>query len=130
MNQHNLTVDPRCRFEAELERGRSLRTLTDEELERLRSDLESDSVERKESLKGDAPTKVREAICAFANDLAGRRGPGVVFIGLRDNGLPVPSFVVTDELLLQLSNMKADGNISPLPSLLVEKRQLGEENAR
>lgn len=102
-----------------------MRTLTDEELERLRSDLESDSVERKESLKGDAPTKVREAICAFANDLAGRRGPGVVFIGLRDNGLPVPNFVVTDELLLQLSNMKADGNISPLPSLLVEKRQLG-----
>lgn len=102
-----------------------MKSLSDEELERLRGDLESDSVERKESLKGDAPTKVREAICAFANDLAGRGGPGVVFIGLRDNGSPVPDFAVTDDLLLQLANMKTDGNISPVPSVLVEKRRVG-----
>ncbi len=38
------------------------------------ADLESDRVERKESFKGNAPQTVREAVCAFANDLAGHDG--------------------------------------------------------
>jgi hypothetical protein len=43
---------------------------TDAELQAMLADLESDRVERKESFRGQAPTTVREAVCAFANDLA------------------------------------------------------------
>lgn len=97
---------------------------TDAELERMLIDPESDRVERKQSFKGDAPTTVREAVCAFANDLAGHGEPGVVFIGARDDGAPVEGFAVTDDLLRQLADIKSDGNIAPPPTLLVEKRRL------
>ncbi len=38
-------------------------------MESLLDDVESDLAERKESWKGDAPDKGRQAACAFANDL-------------------------------------------------------------
>jgi len=43
----------------------------DRELEDLLTELESDRVERKESLAN--PVRIREAICAFANDLPNHR---------------------------------------------------------
>ncbi|MCC7280448.1 MAG: putative DNA binding domain-containing protein [Chromatiaceae bacterium] len=95
----------------------------DTTLEALLTDHESDRVERKESFKGKAPETVREAVCAFANDLAGHGTPGVVFIGARDDGGTV-GLEVTDELLRQLADIKTDGNIAPPPTLLVEKRRL------
>ena len=96
---------------------------SDAELERLLGEIESDLTERKESLGGDAPTKVREAICAFANDLPDHRQPGVIFVGAHDHGQPV-GLAMTDGLLLQLADMKADGNIVPPPTILVERRTL------
>lgn len=96
---------------------------TDQELEAMLSDLESDLVERKESLKGDAPNTIRQAVCAFANDLPDHRRAGVVFIGPRNDG-SASGLVITDELLLQLSDVKTDGNIVPPPTLTVAKRQL------
>lgn len=103
---------------------------TDAQLEAMLADLESDRVERKQSFQGDAPQKVREAVCAFANDLAGHGEPGVVLIGVHDKGTPMPDFVVTDELLRSLADIKTDGNIVPPPTLLVEKRLLqGAETA-
>ena len=54
-----------------------LKRYTDAELEGFLDDLESDRVERKETLKGDVPQKARQAICAFANDLPGHDEPGV-----------------------------------------------------
>lgn len=96
---------------------------TDAALESMLIDLESDRVERKESFKGNAPQTVREAVCAFANDLAGHGLPGVVFIGAKDDGRPA-GLEVTDELLRQLADIKSDGNIAPPPTLLVEKRSL------
>ncbi|RKY16978.1 MAG: transcriptional regulator [Planctomycetota bacterium] len=97
---------------------------TDNELATLMGDLESDLVERKESFNGSAPTKVREAVCAFANDLPDHRRPGVVFIGLRDNGTP-SGLSITDELLLTLADVKTDGNIVPPPTLTVTKHVIG-----
>ena len=78
------------------------------------ADLESDLVERKESLQGDTPRKIRQAVCAFANDLPDHRRPGVVFVGADDSGAPV-GLDITDELLLQLADVKTDGNIVPRP---------------
>ncbi len=98
-------------------------SFTDHELEAMLSDLESDLVERKESLKGDVPNTIREAVCAFANDLPGHGRPGVLLIGARNDGSP-SGLAITDELLLQLSDVKTDGNIVPPPTLTVAKRQL------
>ncbi|OUD15334.1 ATP-binding protein [Thioflexithrix psekupsensis] len=100
-----------------------MKRLTDEELEELLSDLESDRVERKESDKGDAPEKIRQAICAFANDLPNHKKPGVIFVGVRDNGHSA-GLTITDELLLKLADMRSDGQILPPPSMTVEKRRL------
>ena len=47
---------------------------------------ESDRVEFKETLSGDATTRIREAICAFANDLPGYDSPGLVLVGVKDDG--------------------------------------------
>jgi len=92
------------------------------ELESLLSDLESDRVERKES---DADgNKIRQAICAFANDLPDHRKPGVIFIGARDNASS-SDLQITEKLLLKLSQMRDDGNIVPLPSMTVQKAYLG-----
>lgn len=96
---------------------------TDQQLEQMLAELESDLTERKESLREDTATKAREAICAFANDLPGRQRSGVLFIGARDDGSPA-GLAITDELLRQLADMKTDGNIVPPPSLTVEKRVL------
>ena len=53
---------------------------SNEQLEAMLADLESDLVERKESFQGTAPTAVREAVCALANDLPGHGRAGVVFV--------------------------------------------------
>jgi ATP-dependent DNA helicase RecG len=100
-----------------------MKSYTDQELEQLLTDVESDWVERKESFKGDAPNTVREAVCAFANDLPNYQRPGVIFIGAKDNGAP-SGVAITDELLRQLADIKTDGNVLPLPTLTVSKQTL------
>ncbi|CAM3731958.1 ATP-binding protein [Paracidovorax anthurii] len=102
--------------------------LTDEQLLVLLSDLESDRAERKESFKGDAPEKVRQAVCAFANDLPGHGQPGVVFIGAKDGDGALTGLEITDQLLLALADIRSDGNILPFPSMTVEKRRLGDKD--
>ena len=96
---------------------------SDQELEKLLLDSESDWAERKESFKGDAPNSVREAVCAFSNDLPNYQRAGVVFIGAKDDGSP-SAITITDELLRQLADIKTDGNILPPPTLTVSKRIL------
>lgn len=76
--------------------------LTDAELEALLVSPESDRVERKGSFRGTAPKSVRQAVCAFANDLPGHGRPGVVFVGVRDDGTDA-GIEVTDELLRGLA---------------------------
>ena len=94
---------------------------TDKELLQIIEFGEVDRIEFKESLSGGASESIREAICAFANDLPRHEKPGFVFVGVKDDraitGLPV-----TDQLLRQLADMKTDGNIVPPPSLNVDKR--------
>lgn len=95
--------------------------LDDTELEQLLNDLESDRVERKESIS-DAG-RIRQAICAFCNDMPGHAQPGVMFVGVRDDGT-CADLQITDQLLLTLSNMRSDGNILPLPTMAVQKRKI------
>jgi len=97
--------------------------LNDDQLVALLDDLESDRVERKSTWSASAADKVREAVCAFANDLPGHAKPGVVFIGAQDDGSP-GSLTVTDQLLLTMADIKSDGRIVPQPSMTVERRRL------
>jgi ATP-dependent DNA helicase RecG len=102
-----------------------VKPLTDDELLALIGDIESDRVERKESWQGSAPERGRQAVCAFANDLPNHGLPGVLFVGVKDDGTPAePDFAVTDDLLKTLSDIKTDGKIVPPPTMTVAKRNL------
>ena len=102
---------------------------TEEELLQIIATGESDRVEFKKSLSSSTATRIREAICAFANDLAGHEKPGFVFVGVADDRT-IGNLSITDRLLQQLADVKTDGNILPPPSLAVEKRRLqGKEIA-
>jgi ATP-dependent DNA helicase RecG len=87
----------------------------------LLADLESDLVERKQSAN-DAD-RIREAICAYANDMPDHRRAGVIFIGVDDDG-SCCNLPVTDDLLLRLAHMRDDAAIQPFPSIVVDKKTL------
>ena len=93
---------------------------SDSQLEQMMADVESELVERKESVRGNAPQGIQEAVCAFANDLPNHQQPGVVFVGVKDDGTP-SGLSITDELLRQLADMKNSGNIVPPPTLSVRR---------
>lgn len=95
--------------------------MTRAELEQLFTDQESDRVERKEGL-GDRGA-IRQAICAFANDMPNHGQPGVVFLGVRDDGT-CAELPITDDLLQTLGHMRSDGNILPFPTMSVQKMVL------
>ena len=95
--------------------------MTDEELQNLLLDLESDRVERKAWLSD--PDRICQAICAFANDMPNHQLPGVIFVGANDDGR-CSGLQVSNELLLNLAHMRSDGNVVPLPSMTVQKRTL------
>lgn len=95
--------------------------LDDDELARLIEGGESARVEFKETLGGGARDRIREAICAFANDLPGSGSPGIVVVGLKDDGTPA-NIAVTDDMLRTLADMRSDGNVLPPPLILSEKR--------
>lgn len=96
---------------------------TDSALEKLLLDLESDLVVRKRSPAD--RSSIRKKICAFANDLPGHGKPGVIFIGV-DNDGGCANLNITDRMLQTLSQMRSDGNILPLPVMTVEKRKIAD----
>ncbi len=92
---------------------------TTNELLRLLADLETDQVERKESLRGgDVKDRICQAICAFANDLPDHRTSGVIFVGATDDGRPA-GLSVDDRLLLELADLRGQGRILPPPIMHV-----------
>lgn len=92
--------------------------LTDEQLRALLLDLESDRVERTESVSN--TDKFGQAICAFANDLPDHRQPGYLLVGVKDDGA-LSGLTVSDELLKNLAAIRSDGNILPQPMMNVAK---------
>jgi ATP-dependent DNA helicase RecG len=96
--------------------------MTDEELAALLARPESDLLERKAALSGErVRNEVGQAICAFSNDLPNHRQPGLIVIGLHDDGTCAGT-QIDDVLLRALSGLKDDGSILPFPSLVVQKR--------
>ena len=74
--------------------------MNNHELEQLLADIESDRSERKASASD--TKKIRQAICAFANDMPNHRQPGVIFVGANDDG-SCAGISITDDLLLNLA---------------------------
>ena len=98
--------------------------LNDQELKKLLREGESFRVEFKQTLRGgDSSAAIREAICAFANDLPASGQPGILFVGVDDTGQPT-GLEITDDTLRQLADIKSDGQIVPPPSMLIERRQM------
>ncbi len=94
--------------------------LTDNCLEALLAVGESDRVEFKESVSTD---RIRQAICAFANDLPNHRRDGVIFVGIKDDG-GCANLPVDDSVLKRLAGLRDEGKILPFPSMRVEKRTI------
>lgn len=92
--------------------------MTDNELLDLFRIDESDRVERKESLADRG--RVRQAICALANDLPGHRKSGVIFVGQRDD-CTCAGLKIDDQLLLVLAGFRSDGLLQPFPVMHVRK---------
>lgn len=92
--------------------------MTEEDLRALLSGQEADRVEFTRSAHD--TDKFSEAVCAFANELPNHRQPGHLVIGVDDKG-SFSGLKVSDELLRNLGGLRADGNIQPLPAIVVQK---------
>jgi len=95
--------------------------ISEEQVRELLRSSETDRVEKTVSIKN--TDKFAEAITAFANDMAGNGRPGYLVIGAHDDGT-LGGLTVTDELLLSLAALRSDGNIQPLPTIVVLKFSL------
>lgn len=101
--------------------GYSLAVLTADEVARLVLEPESHRIERKRAFNrhgSNCVDKIREAICAFANDLPGTGQPGYVLVGVEDDGR-LSREPITDETLRGLASLRYDGAILPIPSMEV-----------
>lgn len=92
--------------------------LTNQELQEIITNLESDRIEKTTSTTD--TDKFCEAICAFSNDLPAHKLPGYVIIGVDDKGNRT-GLNVTDRLLVNLAAIRSDGNILPLSAMTVQE---------
>ena len=97
--------------------------ITKKELIQMLSDTESYNIERTESTGN--MDKFCQVICAFSNDISGSGKNGYLIIGAKDNG-ELSGLQVDDKLLLQIANIRTDGNILPQPTMTVEKFSFDE----
>jgi ATP-dependent DNA helicase RecG len=81
-------------------------------------EAESDWIERKRNAE-DAK-RIKQCICAMANDMPGHNRPGVIFVGQNDD-LSCSDIDITDELLLKISKWRDDGSIIPIPRMEVRR---------
>src|SRR5262245_11190924 len=93
-------------------------SLIDAELETLLLQGEADRTERKRNSAD--MDRIREAICAFANDLPDHRSPGVIYVGIEDDGA-CSNLLINDELLKGLGQIRDDGAITPFPTMEVRR---------
>ena len=91
----------------------------DAEIEVLYRANESDLVERKRSTN--LKENILESICAFANDLPDHQRPGVIFIGVNDDG-SCANQTFSEKTLREVVNWRNEGKIQPIPSIVVDIR--------
>ena len=92
--------------------------LSDDDLDQLLRMGESERSERKRNASD--LDRIRQAVCAFANDLPDRREPGVVFVGIEDDA-SCANLEINDELLKKLGQIRDDGSLTPFPTIEVRR---------
>lgn len=92
--------------------------MTVKELQDILSIDESYRIER--TISTSNMDKFQEVICAFANDMPGKRQKGYLLIGVHDDGR-ISGLKVDDALMKRISGIRSDGNILPLPVMNTEK---------
>jgi len=85
--------------------------MTEQDVRALMSKMESERIERTTSSRED---KLGPAVCYLANDLGNSREPGYILYGVDDNGNPAGK-TITDQDVQNLGNIRANGNVQPLP---------------
>jgi len=86
----------------------------------LRSLIQSEEADRIEMTRSTTDTdKFREAICSFSNDMAGRKLPGYLLIGVDEKDASF-RLQATDDLLKQFTAYRDDGQVMPLPVMNVQ----------
>lgn len=94
---------------------------TETELASLFRGGESQLVEWKRSASD--RRAIRRNICAFANDLSGAGKPGVIFVGVEDDG-SCAEIDIDDALLRDLAQIHSDGSTQPIPLIDVGKASI------
>jgi len=97
--------------------------ITEKRLLELIESLESYNVEKTTSTKDVG--KFCKAICAFANDYPNSGKPGYLLIGVNDDG-KLSHLRITDELNKEISGLRTDGNILPIPQMSVGNFRFSE----
>ena len=67
----------------------------------------------------DKADKMGQAICAFANDLADRRIPSYLLLGVENDG-KISGRRIDDEHLTSLGGLKTEGNLLPPPAMALD----------
>ena len=84
---------------------------SDEELRTLAGGPEGELVEWKNGFDDMGSKSLRKSVCAFANDLPGHNKPGVVFVGVRDDG-SLSGAEISDGLMKNLAAIRDDPKFS------------------
>jgi ATP-dependent DNA helicase RecG len=88
----------------------------------LRTLIQSNETDRVEMTRSTTDTdKFREAICSFSNDMAGRKQPGYLLVGV-DQENAAFRLQATNALLQQFASYRSDGAIMPLPVMNVSQQ--------
>jgi ATP-dependent DNA helicase RecG len=93
----------------------------DAEIEILFRQPEKDRVERKRS--PNLKSEILTAACAFANDLPDHRRPGLIFIGVEDDGR-CANLTISEKTVREVANWRNEGKVQPIPTIRVESRTI------
>lgn len=94
------------------------RRWVNQEVQQFLAGPETDRVERKPQVKGHED-RIRETICALANDLPGHGRSGYLFIGVDDSTGRPTGLPLTDNLLKRLADFRSDGKVTPPPIIRI-----------
>ncbi|MEK7254157.1 MAG: ATP-binding protein [Bacteroidota bacterium] len=90
--------------------------MTEQEVKVLMGKMESERIERTISNRED---KLGPAVCYLANDLSNSREPGYILYGVDDKTGKPAGMTITDRDIQDLGNIRANGNVQPLPAMTI-----------
>jgi ATP-dependent DNA helicase RecG len=95
----------------------------DAEIEVLFRQPEKDLVERKRSTN--LKQEILETVCAFANDLPNHCRPGLIFVGVEDNGR-CANLTINEKTVRDVANWRNEGKVQPVPTMIVRTHEIDD----